>query len=215
MAGEKKYLSATGVDEFHYGILNAGGTGIVAAAPERVEFLQDIEVAMSSEITRAYGDNKVAELGVSHGAVGVSGNFHKIPETDKSALLGLETSSGGLLSAHGSADNPPYVAIIFAKTYEDGSTEYVGLPKGKFLKTSIKGTSKQGNTTFSQDAISAEFMDRAVAGFDKQKSVVVGADDAAATTKRDAIFLAIFGVPYPVTTTTTTEEETTTTTTGV
>ena len=33
MAGEKKYLSATGVDEFHYGILNAGGTGIVAAAP--------------------------------------------------------------------------------------------------------------------------------------------------------------------------------------
>lgn len=212
---EKKYLSATGVDEFHYGILTAGGTGIVGAAPERVEFLQDIEVAMSSEITRAYGDNKVAELGVSHGAVGVSGNFHKIPETDKNALLGLETSSGGLLSAHGSADNPPYVAVIFAKTYEDGSTEYVGLPKGKFLKTSIKGTSKQGNTTFSQDAISAEFMDRAVTGFDKQKSVVVGADDAAATTKRDAIFLAIFGVPYPVTTTTTTEEETTTTTTGV
>ena len=58
---EKKYLSATGVDEFHYGILTAGGTGIVGAAPERVEFLQDIEVAMSSEITRAHGENKVAE----------------------------------------------------------------------------------------------------------------------------------------------------------
>lgn len=211
---EKKYLSSTGVDEFYYGVLNAGETGIVAAAPERVKFLQDIEVAMSSEITRAYGDNVVAELGVSQGGVAVSGNFHAIPQSDKNTLLGLETTTGGL-SAHGSSDNPPYVAVIFAKTYEDGSKEYVGLPKGKFLKTSIKGTSKQGNTTFSQDAISAEFMDRAVAGFDKQKSVVVGADDAAATTKRDAIFLAIFGVPYPVTTTTTTEEETTTTTTGV
>ena len=75
---EKKYLSSTGVDEFYYGVLNTEGeTGIVAAAPERVEFLQDIEVAMSSEIVRAYGDNKVAELGVSQGGVAVSGNFHK------------------------------------------------------------------------------------------------------------------------------------------
>ena len=52
----------------------------------------------------------------------------------------------------------------------------------------LLGRAKDGVTTF----------------IDKQKSVVVGADDAAATTKRDAIFLAIFGVPYPVTTTTTT-----------
>lgn len=200
---EKKYLSSTGVDEFYYGLLNTGETGIVAAAPERVKFLQDIEVAMSSEINRAYGDNVVAELGVSQGGVAVSGNFHTIPQSDKNALLGLETTTGGL-SAHGSSDNPPYVAVIFAKTYEDGSKEYVGLPKGKFLKTSIKGTSKQGNTTFNQDAISAEFMDRAVTGFTKQKSVVVGADDAAATVKRDAIFQAIFGVAYPTTTTTTT-----------
>ena len=199
---EKKYLSSTGVDEFYYGVLNAGETAIVAAAPERVEFLQDIEVAMSSEIVRAYGNNKVAELGVSQGGVGVSGNFHKIPQTDKDVLLGLETAGG--LSAHGSEDNPPYVAVIFAKTYEDGSKEYVGLPKGKFLKTNISGATKQGSTTFSQDAISAEFMDRDVTGFTKQKSVVVGADDAASTTKRDALFTAIFGVAYPTTTTTTT-----------
>ena len=200
---EKKYLSSTGVDEFYYGVLNANETGIVAAAPERVEFLQDIDVAMSSEIVRAYGDNKVAELGVSQGGVAVSGNFHKIPQSDKDTLLGLEVTAGGL-SAHGSEDNPPYVAVIFAKTYEDGSKEYVGLPKGKFLKTNISGASKQGSTTFSQDAISAEFMDRDVTGFVKPKSVVVGADDAAANTKRDAIFLAVFGVVYPTTTTTTT-----------
>ena len=50
---EKKYLSSTGVDEFYYGVLNTGETGIVAAAPERVEFLQDIEVAMSSEIVKS------------------------------------------------------------------------------------------------------------------------------------------------------------------
>ena len=93
---EKKYLSSTGVDEFYYGLLNTGETGIVAAAPERVKFLQDIEVAMSSEITRAYGDNIVAELGVSQGGVAVSGNFHTIPQSDKNALLGLEVTAGGL-----------------------------------------------------------------------------------------------------------------------
>lgn len=205
---EKKYLSSTGVDEFYYGVLNDAGTAIVAAAPERVKFIQDIEVAMSSEIVRAYGDNKVAELGVAHGGVGVSGNFHKIPQSDKDVLLGLEVSAGGL-SAHGSNDNPPYVAVVFAKTYEDGSKEYVGLPKGKFMKTNISGATKQGSTTFGQDAISAEFMDREVTGFTKEKSVVVGADDAEANTKRDAVFMAVFGVAYPAAPTTTT------TTTGV
>lgn len=196
MAEEKKYLSATGVDEFYYGVLNPTGTGIVAAAPERVRFLQDIEVSMSSEIVRAYGDNVVAELGVSNGPVGVSGNFHKIPGSDKDILLGLEKNEAGL-SAHGSGDNPPYVAVVFAKTYEDGSREYVGLPKGKFLKTNISGTTKQDSTSFSQDPISAEFMDNKVTGFAKPKSVVVGADEAGETTQRDALFMAIFGKAYP------------------
>ena len=72
------------------------------------------------------------------------------------------------------------------------------------MKTNISGATKQGSTTFGQDAISAEFMDRTVTGFAKDKSVVVGADDAAANVKRDAIFTAIFGVAYPTITTTTT-----------
>lgn len=193
---EKKYLSSTGVDEFYYGVLSADEKTIAGTAPERVRFLQDIEVAMSSEIVRAYGDNVVAELGVSQGATTVSGNFHKIPASDKDVLLGLEKTESGL-SAHGSGDNPPYVAVVFAKTYEDGSKEYVGLPKGKFLKTSISGTSKQDSTTFGQDPISAEFMDREVTGFTKPKSVVVGADEAVDTTKRDALFMAVFGKAYP------------------
>lgn len=196
MEVEKKYLSSTGVDEFYYGVLDESGAtiSIVEVEPERIEFLQDITVAMSSEITRAAGDNKTAELAVSHGAVTVTGNFHKIPQADKDTLLGLEKIASGL-SGHGSEDNPPYVGIVFAKTYEDGSSEYVGLPKGKFLKTNITGTTKPatGAPTFSQDGISAEFMDRKVTGFEKEKSVISGADEPGETTKRDAIFMAVFG----------------------
>lgn len=196
MADEKKYSASTGVDEFYYGVLNADGTGIEGTAPERVRFLQDIEVGMTSEIVRAYGDNVVAELGVSQGPVSVSGNFHKIPKVDKDVLLGLEVLENGL-SAHGGGDNPPYVAVVFAKTYEDGSKEYVGLPQGKFLKTNISGTSKQDTTTFGQDPISAEFMDRAVEGFIKPKSVVTGEDLGDSATQRDALFMAVFGVAHP------------------
>ncbi|GAA0491306.1 hypothetical protein GCM10008986_16760 [Salinibacillus aidingensis] len=205
---EKNYKASTGVDEFYYGVLDEK-TNTVSSI-NHVKFLQDIEVAMTSEIARAHGDNKVAELGVSQGPVTVSGNFHSIPQSDKDTLLGLEVSTNGL-SAHGSTDNPPYVVVVFAKTYEDGSKEYVGLPKGKFLKTSISGQSKQGSTTFSQDPISAEFMDREVTGFKEEKSVVTGRDAKAENTKRDALFQAVFGQAYPSTTTTTSSTTTTTT----
>lgn len=194
MAGEKQYLSSTGVDSFYYGVLGADGVTITEGEPTAIEFLQDITVTMSSEIVRAPGDNRTAELAVAHGAVTVAGNFHKLPQEDKDNLLGLEKLVNGL-SAHGSSDNPPYVAVVFAKTYEDGHREYVGLPKGKFLKTNISGTTKPatGAPTFSQDAISAEFMDREVEGFADVKSVVTGTEEKGATTVRDALFTAIFG----------------------
>jgi phi13 family phage major tail protein len=192
---DKKYLASTGVDKFYYGVLGTDGMTITATAPERVQFLQDIDVAMSSTLVRAHGDNVTAEMAVSHGATTVTGNFHKLPQSDKDVLLGLEVVDG--LSGLGSSDNPPYVAVVFAKTYEDGSTEYVGLPKGKFLKTNITGTSKTAETSFGQDAISAEFMDRNVTGFTRPQSVVTGADEAGATTNRDAIFMKVFGKAYP------------------
>src|SRR5690606_13089274 len=108
---------------------------------ERVKFLQNIEVGMTQSIERAWGDNEVAELAVTSGPVSVTGNFHKIPREDKNKLLGLEVTDTGL-AGHGSEDNPPYVAVVFRKTHEDGSNEWVGLPKGKFLKTNITATSK-------------------------------------------------------------------------
>ena len=193
---EKAYNSATGVDQFYYGVLTTGKAPIAGTAPKRVKFLQDIEVSMTSTIVRAYGDNTTAELAVSQGNVTVSGNFHKLLQTDKNVILGLETTLGGL-SGHGSNDNPPYVGVVFSKTYEDGSTEYVGLPKGKFLKTNITGASKQGETKFTQDAIAAEFMDRTVDGFDDDKSVITGVDAKGAVAARDAIFMAVFGVAHP------------------
>lgn len=197
MAEEKVYRASTGVDEFFYGEV---GDDIVATYIERVKFLQTINVEMPQEIVRARGDNKTAEMAVSSGDIAVTSGFHKIPIQDKQKLLGLEVVDG--LTAMGSEDNPPYVAVIFAKTYEDGSREYVGLPKGLFTRPNITGQTKGESTEFSSEEIAAQFMDREVEGFTKEKSVIFAYDLPGQTTERDKLFMKIFGLPYPTTTTT-------------
>ncbi|MGH2319396.1 major tail protein [Planococcus sp. SE5232] len=193
----KKYRSSTGIDEFYYAPLLAEPAVDVYTGPiERVKWLQTIEIENPQEITRAYGDNKTAELAVSNGNTTVSGGFHTLPQEDKDVLFGLEVVDG--LSAYGSTDTSPYVACVFAKTYEDGSKQWVGLTKGMFMKNNIAGATKEDGTTFTTDEISAEFMEREVAGFTTEKTVITAADEKGSTVNRDALFLAVFGLPYPV-----------------
>ncbi|MCG3418967.1 phage tail protein [Oceanobacillus sp. GSFE11] len=191
-ADEKNYRASTGVDEFYYGVV---GDGTIAEAIERVKFLQTITVEMPQEPVRAYGDNQTAEIAVSGGDVSVTAGFHKIPIEDKETLLGWETVDG--ITATGSNDNPPYVAAIFAKTYEDGSKEYVGLPKGMFTRPSVTGNTKGESTEFTTEEITASFMDREVEGFDDEKSALFARDTKGVTTNRDALFMKVFGVSHP------------------
>lgn len=193
MAGEEKnYRASTGVDEFYYGEI---GDTTEATYIERVKFLQNITVEMPQEVVRAFGDNTTAELAVSNGNISVNSTFHKIPIEDKQKLLGWETVEG--LTATGSNDNPPYVAVVFAKTYEDGSRQYVGLPKGMFTRPNVTGQTKGESTEFSTEEISAQFMDREIDGFSEEKSVIFGEDKKGSTTNRDAIFQKVFGKPHP------------------
>ena len=190
---EKSYRAATGVDEFYYGKL-AGETNAVTEV-ERVKYLQNISVEMPQEIVKAHGDNKVAELAVSNGDITVSSQFHTLPIEDKQALLGYEVVDG--ITAAGGTDISPYVAVVFAKTHEDGSREYVGLPKGMFTRPSIEGQTKEDGVEFSNETIEAQFIDRKVDGFTDEKSVLFAADAKGETTNRDALFLKVFGIAHP------------------
>lgn len=192
MAEEKNYRSSTGVTGFHYGVV---GDGLVAEEVERIKYLQTITVEMPQEPVRAYGDNQVAEIAVSNGDISVSSAFHKLPMEDKKVLLGMETVDG--ISAVGSTDNPPYVAAMFEKTHEDGSVEYVGLPKGIFTRPSVEGNTKEDSVEFSSDEIEAAFMDRKVDGFKDEKSVLFAVDEKGETTNRDAIYEKVFGKAHP------------------
>lgn len=192
---EKNYRASTGVDEFFYGTLDPTEVAIITGTPERVEFLQNITIEMPQEAVRAFGDNRTAEIAVASGNISVTGAFHTVPTEDKAKLFGLDTATG--LTAYGADDAPPYVAVIFSKTFEDGSREWVGLTKGIFMRPTITGQTKADGVEFSSEEITAEFMDRDVDGFDGTKSVIFGRDEVGATTQRDALFTAIFGAPHP------------------
>ena len=192
----KKYRSSTGIDEFYYApLLATPAAEVYTEAIERVKWLQTIGIEQSQEIVRAYGDNKTAELAVSNGNTTVTGGFHTLPQEDKNVLFGLEVTDG--LSSYGSDDTPPYVACVFAKTYEDGSKQWVGLTKGMFMKNNIEGATKEDGTTFTSEEVSAEFMERKVDGFSSEKTLLTAVDEKGSTANRDALFTAVFGLPYP------------------
>ncbi|MET1176925.1 major tail protein [Peribacillus simplex] len=195
MVGEKTYKSTTGVQEFYYATLAESGVEVTSMEPERVRFLQEITVEMPQEAVRAYGDNTTAEIAVSNGNISVTSAFHKLPAEDKQILFGLESNEG--LYSFGPDDFPPYVACVFAKTSQDGTKEWVGLPKGIFMRPNISSKTKEDSVEFQNEETSAEFMDRDVDGFDKPKSVLFGIDKKGETTSRDALFQAIFGKAYP------------------
>src|SRR5699024_5460108 len=106
----------------------------------------------------------------------------------------------------------PYVAVVFYKTHEDGSREYVGVPKGMFMPATIEGQTKEDSVEFSSEESEARFMDRKIVGFNKIQSMFVVSDDEDVEEYlRDDIVEKLFGANYvdvdaeePTTTTTTT-----------
>ncbi|CAM3018199.1 phage tail protein [Staphylococcus argensis] len=186
---EKNYRSFTGLTEFYY--MTHGGDVQKVSDPERIKYLQKISVSKDQDIEKAYGDNQVAEMAVSNSTIEVEADFHKLPLEDRVALFGLEQAENGMVAVGN--DTPPYVAVMFAKTMEDGSREYVGLPKGLFTFPELEGNTKEDGVEFSSDSSKAEFMQAKVDGFEDEKSMLIGHDAKGSTVMKDAIWSAIFG----------------------
>ncbi|WP_210129052.1 MULTISPECIES: major tail protein [unclassified Staphylococcus] len=186
---EKNYRSFTGLTEFYYKV--HGEDVQQVTDPERIKYLQEISVSKDQDIEKAYGDNVVAEIAISNGTIELEAGFHKLPLEDRVALFGLEKSEDGIVSVGN--DTPPYVAVMFAKTMEDQSREYVGLPKGLFTFPELEGNTKEDGVEFSSDSTTAEFMQAPVKGFEEEKTMLLGHDEKGSTVMKDAIWEAIFG----------------------
>ncbi|WP_372514668.1 major tail protein [Staphylococcus simulans] len=156
----------------------------------RTRFLKEIEVDRPQEVEEEYGDNMVAATAVSNGKLSVKTTFVSIPADQKAFLSGAKKGDGGY--KYGANDIPPDVAVVFERTNHDGSSEWVGLFKGKFTRPSLSGHSKQDKVEFQNDEVEGSFVDRLY----DESSHVTGYDDKGSTKGRDYVFLETFGKTY-------------------
>lgn len=157
---------------------------------KRVRFLKEIEIDRPQETEEDYGDDMVAATAVSNGKLGVKTTFVTVPAEDKAFLNGAKKGEGGF--KYGAKDIPPDVAIVFERRNHDESSEWVGLFKGKFTRSNIKGQTKQDKVEFQNDDVEGNFIDRL---FD-ESSHVTGYDAKGETRGRDYVFLETFGKTY-------------------
>ncbi|KTT86012.1 phage tail protein [Mammaliicoccus sciuri] len=185
----KSYKSFTGLTGFYY---KTEGGEIKKA--ERIKFLQEISVSKEQSIEKAYGDNGVAEMAVTNGTVELESTFHHLPLEDRINLFGLEQDEDGIVAVGN--DTPPYTAVIFEKTTENGPTEYVGLKKGLFTFPEVSGQTKEDSVEFSQDQSTAEFMETEIEGFKEPKTMLLAKDEKGSTKGRDMLWQKIFGETF-------------------
>ncbi|SDX65190.1 major tail protein [Salimicrobium album] len=192
----KNYRSFTGLKEFYYGVLDENTNAITEAAPERIEFLQNISIETPQEVVKANGDNKIAAMAVSTDSTSLTTTFHDIPIEDKAKIYGLVSVNG--LHGMSAEPKPPYVACVFAKTAEGGGKEWIGFTKGIFTAPNTEGATKEsGSIEFGSTETTGQFMSRDVEGVEEEITYLVGYDKAGETTNRDALFQAIFGKAHP------------------
>ncbi|QHW36850.1 hypothetical protein GZH82_05655 [Staphylococcus ursi] len=156
----------------------------------RTRFLKEIEVDRPQETEEEYGDNIVAATAVSNGKLSVKTTFVSIPAEQKAFLAGAKKGEGGF--KYGANDIPPDVAVVFERTNHDGSSEWVGLFKGKFTRPSLSGQTKQDKVEFQNDEVEGSFVDRL---FD-ESSHVTGFDKKGEHKGRDYVFTETFGKTF-------------------
>src|SRR5699024_3529560 len=151
----KNYKSFTGLKEFYYGELDESDNKISGEEEERVEFLQEISVEVPQEIEKAYGDNTVAESAVSTDSISLNTTFHTIPIEGRATIYGWggDEEEGYYLPE---SPNPPYVACMFSRTSEDGGSEWLGFPKGKFMMRSMDVSTKHDDVELASDETEEE-----------------------------------------------------------
>lgn len=193
-----QHFASTGVSGIAIGVSNFYSAPIVRDDEKGIEygpgmrtrFLQEIEVDRPQDTEDAYGDDIVAATAVSNGKLQVKTSFVTIPSEQKAFLSGAKKGNGGF--KYSAKDIPPDVGVVFERRNHDGSSEWVGLFKGKFTRPGIKGQTKQDKVEFQNDEVEGSFIDRI---FD-EASHVTGYDEKNSHAGRDYVFMETFGKTY-------------------
>ncbi|KDP13630.1 hypothetical protein BU644_07120 [Staphylococcus chromogenes] len=182
---------AIGVTNFYWApIKTDDGEKFEVESGHRTRFLKEIEVDRPQEVEEEYGDNMVAATAVSNGKLSVKTTFVSIPAEQKAFLAGAKKGKNGF--KYGANDIPPDVAVVFERTNHDGSSEWVGLFKGKFTRPNLSGQTKQDKVEFQNDEVEGSFVDRLY----DESSHVTGFDKKGDNVGRDYVFTETFGKTF-------------------
>ncbi|MCE5030088.1 phage tail protein [Staphylococcus epidermidis] len=187
---KKMTSSFTGLDYFHYKILNEDA-GV--KTPQRIEGLQEITISKDQEVVKAHGDNRTMETAVSNGDVELESGFHTLDLQTKADLFGLESQDG--IYAVGN-DTPNDVACILVRTNAVGR-EIVGLLSGKFVFSEIEGETQSDDIEFSSQSTTGTFIPVDIEGYDQPKAMLMGFDKKGETTALYSIWKKVFGEAHP------------------
>lgn len=183
---------AIGVDNFYYAeVLTDSAAGFTTGEIKRVKFLNEISIEPEQDTAKAYGDNQTAAMAVSNGDLEISTTFVTVPHEDRAVLAGA-TVEGGAVKYH-KDDVPPDVAIVWERTNHDGSSEWFACYKGKFMRASIAGKTKEDSYEFQNAEMSGSFIPREADGFTHGSYY----DEKGETTGRDKAFKDAFGKAFP------------------
>lgn len=182
---------AIGVTNFYWAPIKTDtGEKFEVGDGHRTRFLKEIEVDRPQEVEEEYGDNMVAATAVSNGKLSVKTTFVSIPPEQKAFLSGAKKGKNGF--KYGANDIPPDVSVVFERTNHDGSSEWVGLFKGKFTRPSLNGQTKQDKVEFQNDEVEGSFVDRLY----DESSHVTGFDKKGTNAGRDYVFTETFGKTF-------------------
>lgn len=182
---------AIGVTNFYWApIKTDDGEKFEVESGHRTRFLKEIEVDRPQEVEEEYGDNMVAATAVSNGKLSVKTTFVSIPAEQKAFLAGAKKGKNGF--KYGANDIPPDVEVVFERTNHDGSSEWVGLFKGKFTRPNLSGQTKQDKVEFQNDEVEGSFVDRLY----DESSHVTGFDKKGANAGCDYVFTETFGKTF-------------------
>ena len=187
---KKMTSSFTGLDYFHYKVLNEDA-GV--KTPQRIEGLQEITISKDQEVVKAHGDNRTMETAVSNGDVELESGFHTLDLQTKADLFGLESQDG--IYAVGN-DTPNDVACILVRTNAVGR-EIVGLMNGKFTFSEIEGETQSDDIEFSSQSTTGTFIPVDIEGYDQPKAMLMGFDKKGETTALYSIWKKVFGEAHP------------------
>lgn len=184
---------AVGVDNFYYAkVTKDDETGFETGAIKRVRYLNNISVEPAQETAKAFGDNQTAAIAVSNGDLEIGATFVTVPMEDRAELSGATVTDGSV--QYHKDDIPPDVAMLFERTNHDGTSEWFGVYKGKFMRAAINGATKEDSYEFQNSEMSGTFVPRVADGFTHGSYF----DEKGATIGRDKAFMDTFGKAFPV-----------------